>query len=465
MIKTHNSLNVPIFVLLTMVSSAGVLGQDRSDVYNVRDHGAKGDGKTDDTAAFQQALDAAGKAGGGTVRAPRGVYYFAGHLRVPRGVTLSGVWESVPAHNGIRDRGLPKPTDDGTTFLVTEGAGSEDGPAFITLRTNSTLKGVVLYYPQQNVDDVPKPYPWAIAMRGKNPAVLDVEMLNPFNGIDATRNERHLIRNVHGQPLRRGILVDAIYDIGRIENVHFNPWWSTKPKLFEWQLQNGEAFILGRSDWQYVLNTFCFGYKIGYKFIRSRSGMCNGNFLGLGADACCTGVLVEQSAPYGLLITNGQFVAFKGPDPTMVEVAETNRGSVRFANCAFWGPCRQIARVAGKGTVGFSDCTFTQWDSKDEGRHAIEATGGTLLVRGCEFRQDKPQVALGKAVGRAVISGNLFRGEARITNHSQGDVRVADNAAERKPEVPTAASPPVETRRWIRRRGPLRDLFRPGRRW
>ena len=26
--------------------------------------------------------------------------------------------------------------------------------------------------------------------------------------------------------LRRGILVDAIYDIGRIENVHFNPWWS-----------------------------------------------------------------------------------------------------------------------------------------------------------------------------------------------------------------------------------------------
>jgi len=29
---------------------------------------------------------------------------------------------SVPAHNGIRDAGLPKPTDDGTTFLVTEGA-------------------------------------------------------------------------------------------------------------------------------------------------------------------------------------------------------------------------------------------------------------------------------------------------------------------------------------------------------
>jgi hypothetical protein len=302
-------------------------------------------------------------------------------------------------------------------------------------------------------------------MRGKNPAVLDVELLNPFNGIDATRNERHLIRNVHGQPLRRGILVDAIYDIGRIENVHFNPWWSTKPKLFDWQLQNGEAFILGRSDWQYVLNTFCFGYNVGYKFIKSPSGVCNGNFLGLGADACSTAVLVEQSAPYGLLITNGQFVAFHGPDPTMVQVAETNKGSVRFANCAFWGPCRQIARVSGKGTVGFSDCTFSQWDSKKEGRPAIEATSGTLLVRGCEFRQDKPQVVLGKDVERAVITGNVFRGQAQVTNHGQGDVHLADNAAEQRPQAPLAASQPPGTRQHIQRRAPPRGFFRPGTPW
>jgi hypothetical protein len=44
--------------------------------------------------------------------------------------------------------------------------------------------------------------------------------------------------------------VDAIYDIGRIENVHFNPWWSMERKLFEWQQKNGEAFVFGRSDWQ-----------------------------------------------------------------------------------------------------------------------------------------------------------------------------------------------------------------------
>ena len=294
--------NVGVLFFTGLGTFAWTFAQTTPGLLNVKDYGAKGDGKTDDTAAFQKALDAAGKAGGGGVLAPTGNYFFAGHLNVPPAVTLKGVWESVPAHNGIRDRGLPKPTDDGTTFLITEGAGREDAPPFITLNTNSTLKGVVLYYPQQNEDDVPKPYPWSVAMRGKNPAVLDVEMLNPFNGIDTATSERHLIRNVHGQPLRRGIFVDAIYDIGRIENVHFNPWWSMK-KPFEWQMANGEAFIFGRTDWQYVLNTFCYGYKVGYKFIQTKAGVCNGNFLGLGADDCRTAVVVEQSAPFGLLIT------------------------------------------------------------------------------------------------------------------------------------------------------------------
>jgi len=416
-----------LLVMSVILFTGGIAAMAERDVYNVRDFGAKGDGKTDDTAAFQRALDEAGKAGGGVVYAPRGNYLFKGHLVVPNGVTLKGVWESVPAHNGIRDAGLPKPTDDGTTFLITGGAGSEEGAAFITLNTNSTLKGVVLYYPEQKTDDVPTPYPWAIAMRGKNPAVLDVEMLNPYNGIDATQNERHLIRNVHGQPLRRGVLVDQIYDIGRIENVHFNPWFSMKPKLFEWQMQNGEAFIFGRSDWQYVLNTFCYGYKVGYRFTQTKAGVCNGNFLGIGADDCLVAVLVEQTAPMGVLITNGEFVSFRGSDPTMVRVAPTHSGTVRFVNCAYWGPNKQIAVIEGSGTVGFSDCTFMQWDKDKEGRAAIQARGGTVLVRGCEFRDDRPQVDIGEGVRRAVITDNVVTGEVRITNRSAGAVQISGN--------------------------------------
>ncbi len=414
-----------LFGALRLVAAAPDL-----DHYSVLDFGAKADGKTDDTAAFQRALDTAGNSGGGVVYAPCGNYYFAGHLIVPLGVTLEGVWQSVPSHGGLRNNDAPKPTDDGTTFLVTENAGDEEGAPFIRLNTDSTLKGVVIFYPNQIDDDVPTAYPYAIAMRGDNSAVLEVELLNPYNGIDATHSGRHLIRDVQGQPLRRGIYVDAIYDIGRIEDVHFNPWWSMRQKLFQWQQENGEAFIFGRSDWEYVFNTFCFGYHTGYKFIKTKAGLCNGNFLGIGADDCFTAVSVEDCAPFGLLIANGEFTSFRGPDPTMVRVGTNNAGCVRFSNCSFWGPCDQIAKLTGHGTVGFGDCTFVQWDRNDDGRSAIQADSGTLLVHGCEFQEDKPGLELGPGVRRAIISDNIFSGVPIITNQSKNSVAIHDNVGD-----------------------------------
>ncbi len=112
----------------------------------------------------------------------------------------------------------------------------------------------------------------------------------------------------------------------------------------------------------------------------------------------------------------------------MVEVAKTHSGAVRFVNCAFWGPCHQIARIDGRGTVGFSDCTFHQWDAEKQGRAALQVHGGTVLVRGCEFQQDKPQIVLEPSVRRAVIADNVFAGPERIANGSPGNVRIANNA-------------------------------------
>ena len=114
----------------------------------------------------------------------------------------------------------------------------------------------------------------------------------------------------------------------------------------------------------------------------------------------------------------------------MVRVGTNNIGSVRFVNSAFWGPCNQIAKIAGKGTVGFGDCTFVHWDRNKEGRAAIQAEGGSVLVRGCEFQENKPQVELGAGVRRAVITENLIRGKERITNNSKGNAVIANNAAD-----------------------------------
>ncbi len=65
--------------------------------FNVREFGAKGDGRTKDTAAIQSAIDAAEKAGGGTVEVPAGVYLTGSiflkdniDLHIGAGATLKG---------------------------------------------------------------------------------------------------------------------------------------------------------------------------------------------------------------------------------------------------------------------------------------------------------------------------------------------------------------------------------------
>jgi hypothetical protein len=65
--------------------------------FNVRDFGAVGDGRADDTAAVQKALEMAGQ-GGGVVYLPRGRYQLTAAVTIPRGVRLRGErreWVSV----------------------------------------------------------------------------------------------------------------------------------------------------------------------------------------------------------------------------------------------------------------------------------------------------------------------------------------------------------------------------------
>ena len=385
---------------------------------DVRAYGAKGDGQADDTAAFQRALDAAAAAGG-VVEAGVGNYLIKGHLDIPDNVTLSGVWTTPTAWSQYK----------GTTLLAVEGEGSEQGPPFISLGHNSVLKGITVFYPNQKPDAI-KPYPWCVAGRGgDNSSIVDCLLVNPYLGVDfgTKPSGRHYIRNLYGQPLRKGIFVDQCYDIGRIENVHFWPFWGADAAhagATKFIQEQGEAFIFGRTDWECVFNTFNWGYKIGYRFIQTAAGGTNGNFLGIGSDANETSVLVEASQPYGILITNGEFVAFNGKEPAEVRVLGTNTGSVQFQNCAFWGPAHHIASTAGTGVVTFNNCHFQDWK---EGVTAIQASEGSLSVIGCTFSRESPQVELAEAVRSAVIMGNQIKGKIDIRNKSKGSVEMGMN--------------------------------------
>ena len=379
---------------------------------------AFGDGITDATGPIQQMLDATAQAGG-EVRLPPGQYLLKGTLTVPPGVTLRGSWDA-PHHGSVWDKG--------STLLVTGGRGQEDGAAAIELKPNAAIEGFTMLWPEQSAANV-VPYPWAIRGHGTHDTVENVTLVNAYQGIKMGDPEGslHLIRNVFGCVLRRGIMIDATSDIGRIENVHFNPhYWGAshhpsfgdpqdkalRKGLANFMTNHLEAFIFARSDWEYVTNTFVWGAKSGYLFIEGKKGSCNGQFLGIGADFCQACVRIDKIQPIGLQITNGEFTAFAGDPNSAIVTSPGAGGAAQFVNCNFWGVKNHVAWLQGTTAVTLADCHFC--GKLDAG--VVLAENGRLIVQGCTFDASCPAVILKPGVTAAIIAENLQPGGLQIDN-------------------------------------------------
>ena len=404
--------------------------------WNVVEAGASGDSKSDRTAVFRRLLEEAGRAGGGVVEVPAGRYLIKGTLSVPAGVTLQGTYRVPPTFQRNATQEV-----FGSVLLAVAGRNRPRSAPFIRLAgPNAAIAGLAIAYPQWKQTDVPPvPYPPCVLAEGvENAGVENCLLLNPYEGIVLLRAARHLVRNVTGYPSRRGIYVDECYDIGHIENVHFWPFgvqYKPDDPYCRWINTQGVAFEFARTDWHYVLNTFCFGYGVGYRFSESKAGSANGNFVGLGADSCQRAVLVEQAQRPGLLISNGEFVGRWGSkDSVCVEVGPKAAGKVSLVNCAFWGPidrCVWMRSAAGQFTA--SACNFVNWDASAPGPCAIQLDAGRAIVQGCTFGQEGPQVQVDEPVVSALLVGNQASGGF-----------AAENRAGRRTQLSANEEPPGE---------------------
>lgn len=400
-------------------------------VYSVKDYGAAADGVTDDTAAIQKAIEEAAKAGG-KVLLPAGRYLVAGSLQIKPGVAVMGVQEAPAAIEPLI----------GTVVMATGGRDNESAPALFELGHSSTVKGLTVWYPEQKPEDI-HPYPWTFHLVGFDNTVENVTFINSYNGlrVGPEPNVRHRIRSVYGCVLRRGLFVDGCTDIGRVENVQFHcHWWSapsvggTWEPVFDYMVAHLEAFVFGRTDWEYATNNFVFPAKIGWRFIKTDLGACNGHFTGNGADACETAVLVDDIQYMGLLITGGQFVAFTGTNPVEVRVSPTCTGNVRFVNCAFWGPADHNAVLEGKGYVSFSDCYFSSDKKEASGNPLVVARSGRLQVNNSSFGTPQPSIELGRDVAHAIVQGNNGAHGVRVIDRTGGKAIITNNEQPRLEE-------------------------------
>src|SRR5262245_6483704 len=86
-----------LFSLVLLCSIIATIRANAAESFNVRTLGAVGNGQTNDTAAFQKALDQCAAAGGGEVIVPAGDYLIGSielksytTLRLARDATLRG---------------------------------------------------------------------------------------------------------------------------------------------------------------------------------------------------------------------------------------------------------------------------------------------------------------------------------------------------------------------------------------
>ncbi len=384
---------------------------------NVRDFGAAGDGNADDTAAFTSALKAAVESKTLTVFAPAGRYLIKDQLEVPPGVLLEGAFVAPSARFG----------KEGSVLLAVAGAGNAAGKPFISLNTGSTLRGLSVFYPDQQMKNPPVPYPWTVRGQGDNISLVDVLLVNPYQAVDfgTFPAGRHFISGLYGQPLYRGLFIDQCYDVGRVENVHFWSFWGGwDTGLYDFIGAQAVAFILGRTDWQFLSNCFCIGYHIGYHFIQNKSGPGNCLLTQCGSDEGPQAVRVEGGQAHaGHSFVNCQFMAG-------VEIAKSNTGPVKFTACGFWGipTTNHHALIEGTGHTTFNGCHFISWGQQDKTAPAILARSGGLTVTACDFMDaGKPQIAVESEVVAAMIYGNRLRGKERIADSTNGRAQIALN--------------------------------------
>jgi polygalacturonase len=146
------------FVLLAAMVASGQ-PNPTNGVWNARNHGARGDGRTLDTQAIQAAVDACAHAGGGTVLLHSGVF-MSGTIRLRSHVTLS-IAEGTVLRGSAQIQDYPAITPKAIYLYRDRFKKSliyAEGEEHIALTGRGTVDGQGSLFPAKRGDDDARPY-------------------------------------------------------------------------------------------------------------------------------------------------------------------------------------------------------------------------------------------------------------------------------------------------------------------
>lgn len=320
-------------VTVTDAAATSVTGRSNSinigalaGAFPVEWFGAAGDGHTDDTAAIQNAINAAAAVGGGSVVFRVARYFTTGSFVVPTGVVLCGAIEGPFDVSGVN----PATTTVAPTLLVTN-----TGSPFITLQGDGPgVTDLLFHYPNQSNTNSSAPtiYPYTISMMAPGGAkVVRSTVTNAYNFLDIEVG-RFLAQNLYIGALKIGVNIDHTYDFVTLDNLHNGVFWdevesAAYPSAIDtWVLNHGTALVVNQMDALEMHDFFVFSRSVGILLTASpdlnepgtRSAWGTGSDVTL--DTVQYGIIADATTQPGFEFTNVQVRAAPGLGQAAVQL-------------------------------------------------------------------------------------------------------------------------------------------------
>ena len=374
------------------------------------EYGAVADGATDDSAAFQKAINAvynSGGPGGGVVYVPAGNYAFYTNIVIPTGVTLHGDWTDwTKGSNGLA----------GTTFKVYFGAGQSNATPFITMDRSASLKDVNIWYPNQDPNNVVA-YPFTIGLND-DCVVQNVVLVNSYQGILCGGAE-FILSSVIGTPLFMGVSnTGTIADICQTEDIRFSPavWPASllpnAPTVggsyATWMRTYGTGMQVFRLDGLINNNTEISGYNVGLDFEMNSGGASGCAFYNGWVTNCAIAMLAQEMQTAGGLEVSD--FTLDG-DIAIERTHATNDAAAQFDDCQIIG--RQGTAVSCLGAdwqscMAFQNCTIS---------NALDLAGpGVFNLVNCSLL-GSTQCVMSATANRIAFTGCTFSPLPNIINN------------------------------------------------
>ena len=392
---------------------------------NVVAYGAVGDGVTDDSVAFINAIRAVSKAGGGTVFVPNGVYYISQSLFIPSDVVLRGTYESPEL----------TPQGGGSTLITDYAVTGKMNTPLIQLSNTSGIKNMAFYYVNQSFSDSLDLAPCIGLGTTMTSSTISKDLMI-YNAsyplfFAAVHNGTHIWQNIWASPLKVGFHTDNSGDNNRMIHCIFDtdyygecgfygaPKTDADLAAYAKTMENALGYVCERNDALFLYDVESHGLGTALT-IRKTSIPENNTWAGLGGamvykfrfTGCHTGLLLEDVTYNGSQLENGYIEVVNAPDSAGIRFTQKYFTNVFLNGITVTGsPEYGILGKFGNANIQAMNCSFDGWT-----KNAVSVIGGNTYLEQCQFLQKGNEILVGTsaAKGLSVLGCTFASAEPEI---------------------------------------------------